>query len=285
MSGGRGEKREESAFLSFLYHTPPGRALLKLAAGRAFSRAAGRCLDSPLSRALIGPFVKRYRIRLSDYTRVWFPSFNDFFSREIRPELRPVSRRQEDLIAPCDGLLSAFPITEGLVLPIKQSRYTVADLLGGDPIAARYRDGLCLVFRLCVDNYHRYCYVDDGTKGENVFLPGELHTVRPIALRELPVFVRNCREYTVLETAHFGTVAQIEVGAMLVGRIENRQGRAAFVRGQEKGMFRYGGSTVILLLEKGRAVLPEALLRDTQAGRETPVLMGQAIGRAADPNT
>ena len=166
------------------------------------------------------------------------------------------------------------------MLNVKQSRFTVSELLGGDPVAARYRDGVCLVFRLCVDDYHRYCYPDGGRKGENVFLPGELHTVRPIALGALPVFSRNCREYTVLETEHFGPVTQVEVGALLVGRIENRQGAGSFSRGEEKGLFRYGGSTVILLLEKGRAALPEELFRRSAEGLELRVRMGQPIGRA-----
>ena len=186
-------------------------------------------------------------------------------------------------MAPCDGLLSAYRITDGMVLPIKQSRYSVSDLLGMDAAARRFRDGVCLVFRLCVDNYHRYCYVDNGQKGPNVFLPGVLHTVRPIALESVPVFVRNCREYTIMETAHFGTVAQIEIGALLVGRIDNREGAGPIRRGEEKGRFLYGGSTVVLLLEKDRVSFDEALFTATANGIETPVVLGQVLGRAVSP--
>ena len=136
------------------------------------------------------------------------------------------------------------------------------------------------MFRLCVTHYHRYCYPASGVKGDNVFLKGRLHTVRPIALEACPVFTENCREYTVIDTEQFGSVLQMEVGAMLVGKILNHHGAGPITRGQEKGMFLYGGSTVILLLEKGRATLAPHLLEASLCGEEVPVQMGQPIGKA-----
>ena len=274
---------KESAALVFLYRTVPGRMLLKLLIGRGLSQAAGRVLSSPVSRPLISPFIRKNGIDLTDYAEEDYSCFNDFFCRRIRPERRPLPADPAELMAPCDGLLSAYRITDGMVLPIKQSRYSVSDLLGMDAAARRFRDGVCLVFRLCVDNYHRYCYVDNGQKGPNVFLPGVLHTVRPIALESVPVFVRNCREYTIMETAHFGTVAQIEIGALLVGRIDNREGAGPIRRGEEKGRFLYGGSTVVLLLEKDRVSFDEALFTATANGIETPVVLGPVLGRAVSP--
>lgn len=281
MSDGWISPEKDGASLRFLYHTRPGRLLLKLLSGRAPSRLAGRFMDSQLSRPLIGPFVKKTGISLEEYLDRDFSCFNDFFCRRIRPELRPLPEDPALLFAPCDGRLSAWRIEEGTVLDLKHSSYTLDELFAGDEIAARYRDGVCLVFRLCVDNYHRYCYPDSGSKGGNVFIPGELHTVRPIALAALPVYIRNCREYTVMETAHFGTLTQMEIGALLVGRIKNRMEAGVFARGEEKGMFLYGGSTVLLLLEKGRVELPEELFLQSARGLELPVKMGEAIGRAA----
>ena len=145
-------------------------------------------------------------------------------------------------------------------------------------IAEKYADGVCLVFRLCVNHYHRYIYVDNGSKGENVFIGGKLHTVRPIALETLPVFIRNCREYTVMQTENFGDVTQIEVGALLVGKILNHHGACNIQRGEEKGTFLYGGSTVILLLQKDAANVDEKYFAATEEGNETDVKMGQVIG-------
>ena len=272
------QDQKESAPLRFLYGTVMGRLVLKLLCMRGISRLCGRFLDSGVSKPLIRPFVRRHGIDLSEYAGEEFNSFNEFFSRKIKEDRRPAASEPSALIAPCDGLLSAYRISEDTVIPVKQSRYTVSSLLGGDSVSERYQNGICLVFRLCVDHYHRYCYIDSGVKGPNIFLPGKLHTVRPVALEQFPVFTQNCREYKVIKTENFGDVVQMEVGALLVGKIKNRHGPGNVRRGEEKGMFLYGGSTVIVLLEDGRAHLPEELYQATENRIETPVKMGQRIG-------
>lgn len=265
--------------LGFLYRTAPGRVILKALTCRAFSRAAGAFMDSPVSKPLIKLFIKKYGIDMRAYVPEDYASFNAFFTRKIRPELRPFDPDPAVFCSPCDGLLSAYRIAPDSRFEVKQSVYSVASLLGSDPEAARFDGGVCLVFRLCVNHYHRYHYIDGGTKTVNRFLPGRLHTVRPIALENAPVFTENCREYCLMHTDNFGTVAQVEVGAMLVGRISNNDGAGPTARGVEKGRFLYGGSTVILLLEKGSVDLPETYFKATESGRETPVLCGQSLGR------
>ena len=269
--------------LRFLYNTLPGRAVLRLLSARWVSRAVGAFMESRLSKPLIGGFVKKNAIDLSEFESDNFTCFNDCFSRKIKDGLRPIADDPSVLIAPCDGLLSAYRINEDTVLPVKQSSFTVPALLGDAALAEHFHGGVCLVFRLCVNHYHRYAYPADGQKGENVFLSGRLHTVRPIALAARPVFCENCREYTVLSTERFGEILQMEVGALLVGKIKNLHGARCVVRGEEKGMFLYGGSTVILLLEKGRVALPCDLFVNTEKGLETPVCMGEALGLAAEP--
>lgn len=285
---------ENERFLKFLYHTAPGRLLLKPLSSRALSVLCGRFLDSGLSRPLIAPFVRRHGIDLSEYQgggdgdgdggTGGFHSFNEFFTRKIREGKRPFDPAPEALIAPCDGFLSAYEILPGgTVIPVKYSRYTVASLLNGDPVAEELPGGLCLVFRLCTYHYHRYCYFDGGEKERSAAIRGRLHTVRPVALADVPVFTENCREYTVLRTEHFGRAVQMEVGAMLVGKIRNRDGGAAVRRGEEKGMFLYGGSTVIVLLRAGTASLRDDLLPALQRGEEVPVKMGERIGCGTAP--
>lgn len=271
------EKKRESLALRFLYRTVPGRAVLKLLSLRGVSSAAGRFFDSRASVFLIRGFIRRNNISAEEYCLDGFRCFNDCFVRKLRPGARHVDMTPGVLVSPCDGRLSAYRIRDGLVLPVKQSEYTVSSLIGGDPVSERFDNGICLVFRLCVDNYHRYCYVDNGTKGENFFIPGRLHTVRPIALERHKVFCENCREYTVMETESLGTVVQVEVGALLVGRIKNNMGAGKTVRGGEKGMFLYGGSTVILLLEPGKVNIPERYFIATEEGIEIQVKMGEKI--------
>ena len=268
----------KKGILGFLYGTALGRVILKPLTAVWLSKLAGAFLSSRLSKPLIKGFVKSNNIDLNDYTDQNFSCFNDCFCRKIKPELRPIDMVKAHLIAPCDGSLSAYKISGDTVLPIKQSLYTVDELLGGNPIAKDFYDGICLVFRLAVDNYHRYCYFDSGSKDENTFIKGKLHTVRPIALGTYPVFKQNCREYTVIESENFGTAVQVEVGAMLVGKIKNHHGAHTFKRGEEKGTFLYGGSTIILLLKKGAAKIDEKYFTATNEERETPVKMGECIG-------
>lgn len=268
----------DSVLLDFLYHNKAGRLILKFLSSRTVSAVAGSFLDAPLSKGLIKPFIKRYGISLEDCVTQKYYCFNDFFGRKMRRDKRPVDRMPEALIAPCDGLLSAYEIKDDLVIPVKQSRFSLKALLGGDGLYREFEEGICLIFRLCVNHYHRYCYVDRGVKGENRFIQGKLHTVRPIALETLPVFTENCREYTVINTENFGRIVQMEVGAMLVGKILNYHGKRKVHRGQEKGRFLYGGSTVIVLLQKETVKIPDSIYRATKAGLEVPVKLGERIG-------
>lgn len=273
--------------LGFLYNTVPGRALLKLLSARWLSRAAGAFLNTRLSKIFITPFVRSAGIDLADYVTDGFSCFNDCFTRKIRDGLRPADADPRALIAPCDALLSAYRIgedAEATVFPAKQSAYSAVTLLGSREDGARFAGGTALVFRLCVEHYHRYIFFDGGTKHPGRFIPGKLHTVRPVALAARPVFCENCREVTMLDTDNFGPAAQVEIGAMLVGRIANHRSGDTFrvERGEEKGMFLYGGSTVVLLLGRGAATVDEQIFTNTERGLETPVKMGERIGTAGE---
>ena len=272
------KKEGESRALAFLYKNAFGRLLLKPLVSRTVSKIVGAFLSSRLSKPLIKGFVKKNGINLDDFYSDNFKCFNDCFTRQIKDGVRSFDMSPEAFISPCDSYLSAYNITEDTLLTIKGSEYRIRDLVDSDELAKSYEGGVCLVFRLCVHHYHRYIYLDSGKKGENFFIKGKLHTVRPIALESLPVFKRNCREYTVLETENFGKVTQIEVGAMLVGKIKNHHGAASFNRGEEKGMFLYGGSTIVLLLEEGKVKINEEFFSATENDKETEVLVGQKIG-------
>ena len=267
-----------AASLRFLYEKKLGTPFLKLLTSRFVSRAVGRYLDGRLSKGLIKGYVKKHGIDMNEYLAEQYPSFNAFFTRRIRPELRPFDCSPEAFVSPCDGKLSVFPVEEGGKFEIKGFSYSAETLLRNAELAEKYRGGWCLVFRLTVEDYHRYFYIDGGSKGENVFIEGRLHTVQPIALEHRRVFTENCREYTVLHTENFGDVTQVEVGAMMVGRIVNNQGAGSFRRGEEKGRFEFGGSTIVLLVEREKVLLDEELIRNTLEDGETKVLCGERIG-------
>lgn len=266
--------------LQFLYRTTGGRLLLKIMTMPVISKIVGAFMDTSLSIFLIKPFIQKSRINLSEYRRKKYKSFNDFFTRQIRPELRPINHSKNTVISPCDARLTVHKISNRSVFKIKGSYYRTSDLLHNSFIARRYKGGYCMIFRLCVDDYHRYCYIDNGIQTENVHIKGELHTVNPIALEKYNIYKRNSREYTVLHTENFGDVVQIEVGAMLVGRIKNHHSNVyRFTKGEEKGMFEYGGSTVVLLFEKDMIEINNNILANSARGIETIVKYGAKIGR------
>ena len=134
-------------------------------------------------------------------------------------------------------------------------------------------------------NYHRYIYPDAGTKTTNTFIRGKLHTVRPVALEKYTVFATNSREYTTLHTRNFGDVVFMEVGAMMVGRIRNHHQQHTFSRGDEKGYFEYGGSTIIMLIGPGRATLDERFTACVDNGLEIDIQVGQRIGVKTNAET
>lgn len=268
---------KESGALRFLYNTTVGRLILKLLIARWVSKLCGVFLESRFSKPLIKKFVKNNGIDLTVFESDNFKCFNDCFCRKIKDGHRPLPQDEKVFFSPCDGLLSAYHIKEDTVLPVKQSKYTISSLLRNDKLAQKYQNGICLVFRLCVDHYHRYCYPVSGVKGENVFIKGKLHTVRPIALETSQIFTENCREYTVIDTENFGSVLQMEVGAMLVGKIKNHHGKGNVTRGEEKGMFLYGGSTIIVLLEKDKVKINNQFFEATDNNAETPVKMGENL--------
>lgn len=271
-------KKESSGILRFLYNTVPGRMVLKIITSSTISKIGGAYMDCRVSKIHIKGFIKNNNIDMTQYEKAKYGCFNDCFTRKIKKEMRPINMEENAFIAPCDGRLSAYHISENSDFYIKKSYYSVADLIKNSKKVPDFNGGVCLVFRLCVDDYHRYGYVDDGKIVENNYVPGVLHTVRPIALNRYPVFVQNSREYSVIETNNFGTIAQIEVGALMIGKIKNHQKSGLVKKGREKGMFLYGGSTIVVLLEKDKVDIDEKYFRNTANDIETKVKFGSTIG-------
>lgn len=278
-----GKEYKNKVLLSqrFLYHTLLGRIVLKQLIKTSFSIKIGKKLDSKKSIKKVNSFAKKNNIKLDDYELDNITSFNDFFSRKIKPGKRKIDYDPTSLISPCDSKLTVYKISSESVFSIKNSFYSVEELIHNSQLAKEFEGGYCLVFRLCVDDYHRYCYIDEGIKEKNVFIPGFLHTVNPVAFDNYKVFLENQREYTILHTKNFGDVVQIEVGALMVGKIDNYHQEYSFARAEEKGKFLYGGSTIILLINKNIKI-DEDILINSQNNTETIVKYGEKIGQKTD---
>ena len=279
-----GKKRiddsSQDKLLHLLYTHVWGRALLKPLVAPGFSRLAGRLLDTRLSTQLVPGFIKNNHIDMSDYQETVYRSFNDFFSRKIKAGARIFSPEETDMISPCDCYASAYRIDPALLVTIKDTTYSAASLLRSKKLAARYAGGTLLVLRLTVRDYHRYHYPVSGIQSKNHFIPGILHTVNPIANDYIPIYKENSREYTVIRSPEFGDVTQMEVGAMLVGKICNHRQSCRVFRGEEKGYFQYGGSTIVLFLEKDAVTLRPDLMENTGQGYETQLHLGDTLGHS-----
>lgn len=272
------EDSGQDKLLQWMYNSSVGRSILRFLIKPTISKTAGWLLDKRWSKVFISPFIQKNHIDMSVYEEKEYTSYNDFFSRQIRKECRPIAEGENVLISPCDGKLSVYPVEENQHFMIKNTAYTLESLLRSKKLAEKYQGGTICVFRLTVDDYHRYCYVDDGRKSANHHISGVFHTVNPAANDVYPIYKENTREFSLLQSKHFKTVLMMEVGALMVGRIVNHQEEAEVKRGEEKGMFEFGGSTVILLLQKDAVAIEQQILENTKNGYETIVKMGEEIG-------
>lgn len=271
-------EEKESLLLKILYSNMAGRIILKPFTYKWFTNI-GKCyMNSKLSKHKIKKFIKKNNINMNEYEEKKYNSFDDFFIRKIKNNVRNMSNNKSDLISPCDSKLSVYKINNDTVLNIKNSFYTISDLLCDNDLSQKYKDGYCLVFRLCVDDYHHYHYIDNGKLIKKKNIKGIFHTVRPIAQKHVKVFSENTREWSLLKTDNFGDVIQIEVGALMVGKICNLK-KETFKKGEEKGYFRFGGSTIVLLFEKNKIIIDSDILKQSNLGNETIVKLYETIGR------
>lgn len=269
--------------LYFLYKTALGKALLySVLTKRMVSKLYGQTVKSRRSVAQIDPFIKHYNIDINEIKNPLssFTSFNDFFIRELKEGARPMATEPHRLISPADSRLFVFDLANQSALPVKGFWYSLHDLVKDKELASEYANGWCFVYRLAPADYHRYCYIDHGKQDKVRRINGPLHSVHPIALSEVNgLMAKNCRELTILHTENFGKVLHLEVGALLVGKIVLRNREAcSFTKGQEKGWFEFGGSTVIQLFKK-EAIIPDSDILEQSAKRiETLVKIGEQTG-------
>lgn len=271
-------KQYSQRSLKFLYKTIPGRASLKVVTRPTVAKLYGKYNNSKFSKRKIKKFILKHSIDMTEYSNKNFNSFNDFFAREIKDGKREFSTNSMDFFSCADSKLSIYKISPELTLNIKNSTYDISELIQDKEIAKEFQNGLCIIYRLCVNDYHRYLFIDDGKIISNKKIKGVLHTVCPISFEKYKVFTQNAREVSVLETKHFGKIINIEVGALLVGKIKNHK-LTKFKRGQEKGYFEFGGSTIIHLIQKDTVKIDDEILKYTNQNIEVQVKQGTTIGK------
>ncbi|KAJ3015558.1 hypothetical protein HKX48_004553 [Thoreauomyces humboldtii] len=248
----------------------------------------GTAYNSPKSAAHIPGFVKEFNLPLDvlaepDLTK--YPTFNSFFSRKLRADARPIASPESlDIVSSiADCRLSVFPtIALAKQYWIKGQNFTLENLLQDRALAERFDGGSLGIFRLAPQDYHRWHVPASGTIKPIKHIDGCYYTVNPKAIKEnLDVYTENARHVSTLSSTHLGEVGIVAVGAMLVGSINlTVQPGATVARGQEMGYFEFGGSTCILLFEKGKMKWDDDLVERSQNGMETLVEVGEKIGEA-----
>ena len=263
-----------SGIVIFLYTSILGRLILKLFNNRFVSKIVGKYMNSKLSIRRIKKTIKANNIDMSLYEKKKYTSFNDFFTRK-KKEIN-FDTKKNHLISPADSKLLAIKLNKDSGFDIKGSRYNLKTIVNED-LTTKYANGYALIFRLEVSDYHRYHFIDDGEIDEYKYIKGRLNTVQPIAYNR-KIFHTNSREYTTLHTKNFGDIVEVDVGAMLVGKISNNKEITKFKKGDEKGYFEFGGSTIILFIQDNKITIDNDILLNSTLGKETIVSCGEKIG-------
>ncbi|MGL5379053.1 phosphatidylserine decarboxylase [Clostridium sp.] len=274
-------------YIKWSYESPIGKSFVELMIKRKlFSKLYGSYCDTKLSKKKIDNFIKDFDIdmNISSQDISDFNSFNDFFIRPLKEESRPINKDANILPSPGDGRLLAFTdIDINQIVQVKGITYSLSELLGDDKIAEEYNGGVCLVLRLCPTDYHRFHFVDNGIPFKSNYIKGNYYSVNPVALEKIPkLYCQNKREWSIFKSENFGDIIHVEVGATCVGTIlQTYTPNTRVSKGEEKGYFKFGGSTTILFFKKDTISIDDDILDQSALGFETKVLMGESIGKKA----
>lgn len=272
--------------MAFLYNSKYGRKLSTLlSTSPLLSRLYGWMQKFWWTKRKIPGFVKRHNIKVSDFKKSLseFTSFNDFFTRELTPQARPIVQDKSICITPVDGSYLVYPnISEFDEFVVKSKRFSLPKLLGNDELVKKYMSGSMVFARLALFDYHRFHFPADCRPEPTRLINGHLFSVHPIAVKDnFIIFCENKRTVTLLKTQDFGDIVYLEIGALNVGSIvQTFQPGKLYHKGDEKGFFEFGGSTVILIFEPNTIQFDDDLLRNSRMGLETRCLMGESLGRS-----
>ena len=261
--------------VKFLYRNFFGRIILKLINNHLISKIVGSYMNSGLSKKRINKTIRQNNINMNVFENRDFTSFNDFFTRH-KKNLN-FDMEKSHFVSPADSKLLVIKLNKDSSFDIKGSIYNLSNIIKED-LTNKYQNGYALIFRLEVSDYHRFHFIDDGIIDGYKYIKGKLNTVQPIAYSKYKVFHTNSREYTTLHTKNYGDIVEVDVGAMMVGKISNNKAIKEFKKGDEKGYFEFGGSTIILFVEDKKVIIDNDILLNSTLGKETIVSCGEKIG-------
>lgn len=267
---------KDSAILKVLYNTCIGRIFLKVITKPIISKIIGNILSKKISVIFIKRYVKKHSIKFAEFEKDKYDSFNDFFTRKLKKIKQ--SSKEEEFISTAESKIMYYKISKDLIIHVKNTKYSIKELIKDEEAASEYNEGICLVYRLSPNNYHRYIFVDEGNIQKTKKIKGKLHTVNPISYDKYKVFSENYREVSILKTKNFDNIIQIEIGALGVGKISNNN-ILNFKRYEEKGFFEFGGSTIVQLIKKDKINIDTQIINNSKQNIETKVNIADVIGK------
>ena len=267
---------KQPIMLRLLYNNVFGRIVLKVITLKGVSKFIGIILDSRISSLKTKRYIRKNKIDMSEFEDKKYKSFNEFFTRKKKDN--NYKSNKNDFISTANSKISCYNISNDLLIHVKNTTYSIEELVQDKEISKEYKDGLCIIYRLSPSDYHRYIFCDNGTQKFIKRINGRLHTVNPIVYDKYKVFSENSREITKLDTENFGRIIQIEVGALCVGKIVNND-IEKYNKYDEKGYFEFGGSTIIQLIKKDSLSLNDEIMQNTKNDIETFVKIGEIIGK------
>ncbi len=275
--------------IRFIYDSWVGKILAPLIASKPISQLYGWYQDWSMSKSKVAPFIEKFNIDLAIYKKgsirsqeksESYKSFNEFFIREFEDKQRHFINDNNKMPAFCEARYFGHEaIDDKVEIPVKGKLLKSNDLLGNSKWSETFENGPLLVARLCPVDYHRYHYPLNGQTLDSFPISGQLHSVNPLALKSKPeIFIINERRASILETENFGKLAFIEVGAAMVGKIvQSHDESKPHSQGDEKGYFLFGGSTVVMLGEKGKWRPSQDIVENTLEGIETYLHLGEEV--------
>jgi phosphatidylserine decarboxylase len=283
---GQTAKEEETVLggglMRWAYESSTGAWLTRFLFAQAWpSRLLGCLANTRFSRRQIAAVIRDLGIDAGEFADGVdsYPTFNAFFSRRLKATARPFAAEAEAIASPADGRVLVFPrLQKETVLPVKGKSFTVDSLLGQP--SPEFYDGSLAIVRLCPADYHRFHFPCDGAIIENRCIKGYYHSVNPFALATgVDVFGQNERHITMIESERLGRYGYIEVGAFGVGSIVQTFTGPAVRKGDEKGYFQYGGSTIVLVFQPEQIQFEKDLVEHSAEGVETFLKAGEVLGQ------
>jgi len=236
------------------------------------------------SKFKIKPFIKHFNIDEKEFEKNVdaFKSFNDFFIRKLKKEARKIDLDENTLTLPADGRFLAFSkISDIDNFSIKDQKFNLNKFLKDDNLTEKYLDGSMLLCRLAPDDYHRFHFPVDCSPTEAKLINGYLYSVNPIAIRKnIKILSENKRMITTLKTQRFSDILYIEIGATNVGTINQTFfPNTPYKKGEEKGYFSLGASSIVLLFEKNQIQFDDDLLKMSGENIETKAKFGSSFAK------